>query len=200
MKYYIISGEASGDLHGATLVKHLKSYDKNTDVRAWGGELLKDQGAEIVKHYKDLAFMGFFEVVKNIFTIIKNLNFCKKDIKEYNPDVLILIDYPGFNLRIAKWAKTKGFTVHYYICPQVWAWKENRLKQMEKSIDYLYCILPFEKKFIEERTKIKVDYVGHPLIDEIKNFRKNIDSSFRTKNNLPLNKTCLLYTSPSPRD
>lgn len=191
MKYYIISGEASGDLHGATLVKHLKSYDKNTDVRAWGGELLKDQGAKIVKHYKDLAFMGFFEVVKNIFTIIKNLNFCKKDIKEYNPDVLILIDYPGFNLRIAKWAKTKGFTVHYYICPQVWAWKENRLKQMEKSIDYLYCILPFEKKFVEDRTKIKVDYVGHPLIDEIKNFRKNIDSSFRTKNNLPLNKTLI---------
>src|SRR5205814_331930 len=135
MKYYIIAGEASGDLHGSNLIKELRKLDRQSSIRAWGGELMKTAGAEIVKDYRDLAFMGFTEVIKNLPTIIDNLKLCKKDITEFDPDVIILIDYPGFNLRIAQWAKEKGFKIIYYISPQVWAWKAGRVKTIKKVVD-----------------------------------------------------------------
>ena len=150
MKYYIIAGEASGDLHAANLIKSLKQEESNSSFRAWGGDLMKAQGASIVKHYRDLAFMGFWEVAKNILTILKNIRYCKEDILAFQPDAIVLIDYPGFNLRIAKWAKAKKIPVHYYISPQVWAWKENRVRLIKKAVDHLYVILPFEKLFFEE--------------------------------------------------
>src|SRR5215207_3536823 len=127
MKYYIIAGEASGDLHGGSLVKEMKKIDPTGNFRGWGGDKMQDAGTEIIKHYRDLAFMGFTEVIKNLPTILRNLKFCKEDILQFKPDVLILIDYPGFNLRIAEWAKSKGFKIIFYISPQVWAWKENRV-------------------------------------------------------------------------
>ena len=128
MKYYIISGEASGDLHGSNLITALRREDSAADIRCWGGDKMEAAGATLVKHYKELAFMGFTEVIQNLGTIFKNLKFCKEDILQYQPATLILIDYPGFNLRIAKWAKQQGIKVIYYISPQVWAWKENRVK------------------------------------------------------------------------
>jgi lipid-A-disaccharide synthase len=147
MKYYIIAGEASGDLHGSNLIKSLKVHDNEAVFRCWGGDMMKNNGAELVKHYRDLAFMGFIEVLLHLKTILRNIAFCKKDILSFNPDALILIDYPGFNLRIAKWAKQNNIKVFYYIAPQVWAWHKSRIKIMRKVIDRLYVILPFEKKF-----------------------------------------------------
>ena len=145
MRYYIIAGEASGDLHGSNLITELKKKDSTSMFRCWGGDKMQAAGAELVKHYRDLAFMGFAEVLMNLRTIMRNLKFCKADILRYQPDALILIDYPGFNLRIAKWAKQQGFKVIYYISPQVWAWKENRVKTMKMCIDKMLVILPFEK-------------------------------------------------------
>ncbi|MEC8133371.1 MAG: lipid-A-disaccharide synthase, partial [Bacteroidota bacterium] len=145
MKYYIIAGEASGDLHGSNLIEALGQKDKAAEFRVWGGDLMEAAGATLVKHYKDLAFMGFLEVVLNLRTVLKNLNFCKKDIAAYQPDCIIFIDYPGFNLRIAKWAKIQGFKTHYYISPQIWAWKEDRIQQIKRDIDHMHVILPFEK-------------------------------------------------------
>jgi len=150
MKYYLIAGEASGDLHGSNLIRQLLLKDISADIRCWGGDLMQAAGATVVKHYRDLAFMGFAEVIRNLPTILSNIRLCKEDILSYRPDVLILIDYPGFNLRIAKWAKKKGFKVIYYISPQVWAWKENRVKQMKQSIDKMLCILPFEKEYYKK--------------------------------------------------
>lgn len=173
MKYYLISGEASGDLHGSHLIAALKKQDSNAQIRGWGGDLMKKEGAQLVKHFKDLAFMGFWEVVRHLPEILKNIHFCKKDILQYQPDVIIYIDYPGFNLRIAQWAKSKNFKNHYYISPQVWAWKENRVQKLKQCIDSLYVILPFEKKFFEDKHQFKVEYVGHPLIDYINNHQKN---------------------------
>jgi len=147
LKYYIISGEASGDLHGANLMKALQKQDASADFRFWGGDLMQAVGGTLVKHYKALAFMGFSEVIMNLRTIAKNLSFCKTDIANYNPDVIIFIDYPGFNLRIAKWAKAKNFKTHYYISPQIWAWKEGRIKAIKHDVDQMYVILPFEKTF-----------------------------------------------------
>ena len=147
MKYYIIAGEASGDLHAANLIKSLKQENINTSFRGWGGDRMKAQGVTVVKHYRDLAFMGFWEVAKNIRTIFKNIHFCKDDIFAFQPNAIILVDYPGFNLRIAKWAKAQKIPVHYYISPQVWAWKENRVQKIKQCIDALYVILPFEKPF-----------------------------------------------------
>jgi lipid-A-disaccharide synthase len=167
MKYYIIAGEASGDLHGSNLIKELKKLDGVADMRCWGGDLMQQTGAHLVKHYRDLAFMGFAEVVKNLGTILKNLKFCKKDILQFKPDALILIDYPGFNLRIAKWAKQQGLKVIYYISPQVWAWKENRVKEMKKDIDKMIVIIPFEKEYFKNKWNWEVEYVGHPLAEEI---------------------------------
>lgn len=167
MKYYLISGEASGDLHGSNLIKELRKEDLNANIRCWGGDLMAEAGATLVKHYKDLAFMGFVEVIKNLPTILRNIKFCKEDIEAYQPDVLVLIDYPGFNLRIAEWAHKKGYKVVYYISPQVWAWKENRVKKMKEYIDKMLCILPFEKEYYTTKWNWDVEYVGHPLVEVV---------------------------------
>lgn len=166
MKYYIIAGEASGDLHGSNLIKALKKEEPNLNIRAWGGDLMAEQGADIVKHYRDLAFMGFIEVIMNIRTIAKNLKFCKTDILEFKPDALILIDYPGFNLRIAEFAKAHNIPVHYYISPTVWAWKSSRVHQVKKNVEQMFCILPFEPDFYK-KYDYDAHYVGHPLLDAI---------------------------------
>lgn len=167
MKYYIIAGEASGDLHGSNLIKQLHRQDSNADIRCWGGDLMEQAGAQVVKHYRDLAFMGFIEVVMNLRTILRNMDFCKKDITAFKPDVLVLIDYPGFNLRIAKWAKKQGLKVVYYISPQVWAWQESRVKGIKECVDIMLCILPFEQEFYH-KWHYEVEYVGHPLVEVIK--------------------------------
>ena len=164
MKYYIIAGEASGDLHASNLMKALILKDADASFRAWGGDQMQKQGAHLVKHYKDLAFMGFIEVLFNIRTIWKNINFCKKDIREYRPDVVILVDYPGFNLRIAAFVKSIGIPVAYYISPQVWAWKQSRVFKIKKVVDCMICVLPFEKNFYKQYD-FEVHYVGHPLLD-----------------------------------
>ncbi len=163
MRYYIIAGEASGDLHGSNLIKELKKRDRAATIRCWGGDLMQQAGAELVKHYRELAFMGFTEVIKNLPTILGNLRFCKEDILLFKPDALILIDYPGFNLRIAEWAKQQGFTIIYYISPQVWAWKEGRVRKMKQHIDKMLVILPFEKDYFRDKWNWEVEYVGHPL-------------------------------------
>ena len=166
MRYYIIAGEASGDLHGSNLVASIRQQDPGAKIRAWGGEKMRRNGANVVKNYHDLAFMGFVEVLMNLRTILKNFNICKKDITEFKPDALILIDYPGFNLKIAKWAKKKGIKVFYYISPQVWAWKRRRVYTIKKVVDKMLCILPFEKKFYDDYD-VDCQFVGHPLLDEI---------------------------------
>ena len=176
MKYYLIAGEASGDLHGSNLIKELCLLDSKANMRCWGGDKMEAAGAMLVKHYRDLAFMGFIEVVKNLRTIFKNLDYCKKDILEYKPDALILIDYPGFNLRIAKWAHDQGLKVIFYISPQVWAWKEGRVKMMKQCIDKMLVILPFEKDFYEKKWNWQVEYVGHPLVKVIEDFKMTVDS------------------------
>ncbi|MEI6185523.1 MAG: lipid-A-disaccharide synthase, partial [Bacteroidota bacterium] len=182
MKYYIISGEASGDLHGSNLIKELRLLDSTADIRCWGGDKMQEAGAVLVKHYRDLAFMGFAEVIKNLPTIFKNIKFCKHDILAFNPDTLILIDYPGFNLRIAKWAKENGIKVVYYIAPQVWAWKANRVKQMKISIDKMLCILPFEKDYFKNEWNWEVEYVGHPLVEVIdESLRKPLQDKISNK-------------------
>ena len=170
-RIYIIAGEASGDLHGANLLKELYKLDYSISVRAWGGDRMKNEGATLVKHISELAFMGFIEVILNLSTILKNINFCKKDILEFKPDVLLLIDYPGFNLRIAQWAKKNGIKVHYYISPQVWAWKKSRVKIIKASVDKMYSILPFENDFYKQ-FDYETQYVGHPLLDEVENFNQ----------------------------
>lgn len=184
MKYYIIAGEASGDLHGSNLLKALLKKDPKADFRFWGGDCMAKVGGVLVKHYRDLAFMGFWEVITNLKTILKNINFCKKDILSYNPDVLIFIDYPGFNMRIAKWAKEQGFATHYYISPQIWAWKENRIKAIKRDIDFMYVILPFEKDFYQEKHLFPVEFVGHPLLDAIGDLKPVDFQSFTSENNL----------------
>ncbi|MFT4699175.1 MAG: lipid-A-disaccharide synthase [Flavobacteriaceae bacterium] len=184
MKYYLIAGEASGDLHGANLIKALKKEDEQASFRFWGGELMHEAGGELIKHYRDLAFMGFVEVLFNLKTIFSNIKFCKKDIEEFNPDVIIFIDYPGFNMRIAKWAKERGIKTHYYISPQIWAWKENRIKSIKRDVDAMYVILPFEKYFYENKHQFPVHFVGHPLIDAISNRTQIEPSVFLKENNL----------------
>lgn len=184
MKYYIIAGEASGDLHGSNLMKALHKEDDEADIRFWGGDLMQKAGGTLVKHYKELAFMGFAEVIFNLKTILNNITFCKKDIEQFNPDVIIFIDYPGFNMRIAEWAKKKKIPTHYYISPQIWAWKENRIKNIKRDFDKLYVILPFEKDFYEKKHHFPVEFVGHPLIDAIHNRTKVDESTFRKEHNL----------------
>jgi lipid-A-disaccharide synthase len=171
MKYYIISGEASGDLHGSNLIKELRKLDGEASIRCWGGDLMEKAGATVVKHYRDLAFMGFAEVIQNLGTIFKNIRFCKQDISTFQPDVLILIDYPGFNLRIAAWAKQQGIKILYYISPQIWAWKENRIHGIKKNVDKMLVILPFEKEFYA-KWNFNVEYVGHPLVEVIDAFKR----------------------------
>lgn len=172
MKYYIIAGEASGDLHGSNLIKELRKKDAAANIRCWGGNKMETAGAVLVKHYRELAFMGFTEVIKNLPTIFKNLAFCKKDILDFKPDVLILIDYPGFNMRIAKWAHQQKIKVVYYISPQIWAWKENRVHAIKRDVDKMLVILPFEKDFYK-KFNVEVDYVGHPLAEVISNFNRD---------------------------
>ena len=184
MKYYIIAGEASGDLHGSNLMNALYKEEPNADIRFWGGDLMQKVGGTLVKHYSKLAFMGFAEVVMNLKTILNNIKICKADIEKFNPDVIIFIDYPGFNMRIAKWAKLKGIKTHYYIAPQIWAWKENRIKEIKRDFDKLFVILPFEKDFFEIKHHFPVEFVGHPLIDAIHNRTKTDEISFRKENNL----------------
>ncbi|HBI01008.1 MAG TPA: lipid-A-disaccharide synthase [Flavobacterium sp.] len=184
MKYYIIAGEASGDLHGSNLMKALHKEDAQADIRFWGGDLMQKAGGTLVKHYKELAFMGFAEVIFNLKTILNNITFCKKDIEQFNPDVIVFIDYPGFNMRIAEWAKKKKIPTHYYISPQIWAWKENRIKNIKRDFDKLYVILPFEKDFYEKKHHFPVEFVGHPLIDAIHNRTKVEESTFRKEHNL----------------
>ncbi len=183
MKYYIIAGEASGDMHAANLMKYVRKGDPDAQFRVWGGDRMQAQGGTIVKHYRDLAFMGFVEVLSNLRTILGNIRFCKRDIVEYQPDVVILVDYPGFNLRIAKFAKNKGFKVIYYISPQVWAWKKSRVKIIKKYVDRMIVILPFEKDFYANYG-MEVDFVGHPLLDALENENIEGKAEFLRKNGL----------------
>ncbi|WP_026978801.1 lipid-A-disaccharide synthase [Flavobacterium tegetincola] len=184
MKYYIIAGEASGDLHGFNLMKSIFKEDVQAEIRFWGGDLMEQAGGTLVKHYRELAFMGFSEVIINLRTILGNIKKCKADIVAFQPDVLIFIDYPGFNMRIAKWAKKRGMKTHYYISPQIWAWKENRITAIKRDVDEMYIILPFEKEFYEKKHSYPVHFVGHPLIDAIKNRAVTTEVDFRRDNNL----------------
>lgn len=185
MKYYIIAGEASGDLHGSNLIKTIKESDSNADFRCWGGDKMKAEGAYLVKHISELAFMGIIEVLMNLRKIFKNIAICKKDILEYNPDAVVLIDYPGFNLKIAEFAKTSGFKVYYYIAPKVWASRKSRVKKLNQYVDILFSILPFELDFLRKHN-CSVTYVGNPLVDAIENFKQNIDDRETTLKELDL--------------
>lgn len=184
MKYYLIAGEASGDLHGANLMRALAEIDPQAQFRFWGGDRMEAVGGKLIKHYRDLAFMGFWEVVTNLRTILRNIDLCKGDITAYQPDVLIFIDYPGFNMRIAKWAKQQGIPTHYYISPQIWAWKENRIKAIRRDVDAMYVILPFEKDFYEGKHQYPVHFVGHPLLDAIAARREVSMEVFKRENGL----------------
>ncbi len=166
MRLYLIAGEASGDLHGSNLLKALYAQKPDLSCRAWGGDMMQNAGATLVKHYRELAFMGFVEVAKNLRTILRNIAFCKRDILDFQPDALVLIDYPGFNLRIARWAKTQGIPVIYYISPQLWAWHASRAHAIRRDVDKLLVILPFEQDFFR-KYGIEAEFVGHPLLDEI---------------------------------
>ena len=182
MKYYIIAGEASGDLYGSKLIDEIFSIDKKAEIRFWGGDNMIKSGGYNVKHISELAFMGFYEVLKNITTILRNISFCKNDIKKFNPDKIIYIDYPGFNLKICKWAKNNGYKNFFYISPQIWAWKENRIKTIKNSIDKLFVIFPFEKEYYREKHNMEVEFYGHPLIEKIDDFNSSKD--FLKKNNI----------------
>ena len=184
MKYYLIAGEASGDLHGANLMRALQQIDPQAQFRFWGGDRMEAVGGKLIKHYRDLAFMGFWEVVMNLRTILRNIDFCKRDITDFQPDALIFIDYPGFNMRIAKWAKQRGIPTHYYISPQIWAWKENRIKAIKRDVDAMYVILPFEKDFYEGKHGYPVHFVGHPLLDAIAARKEVSMEVFKRENGL----------------
>ena len=184
MKYYLIAGEASGDLHGANLMRALQQIDPKAEFRFWGGDRMEAVGGKLIKHYRDLAFMGFWEVVTNLRTILRNIDFCKRDITQFQPDALIFIDYPGFNMRIAKWAKQQRIPTHYYISPQIWAWKENRIKAIKRDVDAMYVILPFEKDFYEGKHQYPVHFVGHPLLDAIAARKEVSEDVFKQENGL----------------
>lgn len=188
MKYYIIAGEASGDLHGSNLIKALKLEDSEADIRCWGGDLMHRAGGNLVKHYKEMAFMGFLEVLANLGTIFRNIAFCKEDIASFSPDIIVFIDYSGFNLRIAAWAKEKGFGTNYYIAPQLWASRESRIKKIKRDIDAMHVILPFEKAFYEEKHGYPVNFVGHPLIDALADRPVLNEAHFRESNGIALDK------------
>ena len=183
MRYYIIAGEASGDLHASNLMAEIKRKDSKAEFRAWGGDLMQKQGAELVKHYRHMAYMGFVEVAVNLRKVLGNIALCKKDLEAYRPDAVILVDYPGFNLRIAKFAHEKGFKVFYYISPQVWAWKRRRVKKIKKTVDKMLVILPFEEEFYK-KYGVDVTYVGNPLLDELAKFGTCNRSIFLRRNSL----------------
>ena len=174
MRYYVIAGEASGDLHASRLIRAIKQNDSDASIRAWGGDLVENEGAMLVKHYRDLAFMGFTEVLLNLRTILSNMKFCKKDMIEFNPDVVIFVDYPGFNIPMASFAKKNGLKTAYYISPQIWAWKEKRVHTIKKVVDKMMVILPFEKDFYK-KWNYEVEYVGHPLIEIIDGFKDSFN-------------------------
>ena len=200
MKYYIIAGEASGDLYGANLIREIKKLDSNAEIRAWGGDLISKEEVTIVKHYKNHNYMGFLEVLLNLNTIIGNIKFCKNDIEKFKPDALILIDFPGFNMRIAKHFHKSKFPILYYIAPQAWAWKEKRVVDIKKYVTALYCILPFEKDFFAKH-RIIAEYNGHPLLEHINNFKKTTKISkkeFFNKNRLN-NKNPIISLIPGSR-
>lgn len=183
MRYYLIAGEASGDLHGSNLISKLLEMDPSAELRFWGGDRMESaSGKKPVKHYKDLAFMGFVEVFMNIKTIKRNLDFCKSDILSFKPDVVVFIDYPGFNLRIAKFAKLNSFKTAYYISPTIWAWKESRVEKIRKYVDRMIVILPFEKDFYKKHG-LDVEFVGNPLLDAIDDFEEQKSA---TKPNRPI--------------
>lgn len=181
MRYYLVAGERSGDLHGSNLIKGIRANDPEAEFRGWGGDMMEAEGMSLVTHYKDTAFMGFLEVVMNLRTITGFLKKCKTDILEYQPDALILIDYPGFNLRIASFAKSRGLKVFYYISPKVWAWNQKRAWKIKANVDHMFVIFPFEIDFYK-KYNYKVDYVGNPLMDAIAAFRP--DPDFRRKHKL----------------
>ena len=180
MKYYLVAGEASGDLHGANLMKELKKLDPQAEFRFFGGDLMQAEGGTLVKHYAEMAFMGFLEVVINLTTILKNLKACKADICAWQPDALILIDFPGFNLKIANYAKKQGIPVNFYISPKVWAWNQKRVLKIKRVVDHLFCILPFEVDFYK-KWGMEVDYVGNPLLDAVAAFKPQ--NNFLVKHN-----------------
>ena len=185
MKYYIISGEASGDLHGSNLMKAIYRHDPQAEVRFWGGDLMQSVGGTMVKHIRDLAIMGIVEVVAHLRTVLANIRLCKQDILAYNPDAVVFIDYPGFNLRIAKFTHSHGFKNFYYISPQVWAWKKGRIKTMRRVLDKMFVILPFEKPFYDKYGVENVEYVGHPLLDAVADFNEgHTADEFRRQHNL----------------
>ena len=183
MKYYIIAGEASGDLHGSNLIRALRKIDPAADVRCWGGDRMQEAGGTLVKHIRETAFMGFLEVASNLHVIARNIKLCKEDIEVYHPDALIFIDYSGFNLRIAKWAKPKGFKTHYYISPQLWASRADRIEKIKRDIDHMYVILPFEKEFYAKHG-YEVSFVGHPLLDAIADMPETDPKAFREQYDL----------------
>lgn len=174
MRYYLVAGEASGDLHGANLMKALLEEDPDAEFRYFGGDKMENAGGTLAKHYAEMAFMGFTEVIFNLRTILRNMKACKVDLLSYQPDVLILIDFPGFNLKIAEFAKQQGIKVCYYISPKVWAWNQKRVLKIKKIVDKMFCILPFEVEFYQ-KWGMKVDYVGNPLLDELSNFQPDPD-------------------------
>ncbi|MCD7973891.1 MAG: lipid-A-disaccharide synthase [Candidatus Azobacteroides sp.] len=187
MKYYLIAGEASGDLHGANLMQEIKALDKNATFRFFGGDLMESKGGSLVKHYREMAFMGFIPVLMNLRTIMSNMRECKNDIKEFAPDVVILIDYPGFNLKIARYVKKKlALPVYYYISPKIWAWKEYRIRSIKRYIDKVFSILPFEVPFYD-KYNYKIDYVGNPSVDSIyqRSYQMETFDEFTSVNSLP---------------
>jgi lipid-A-disaccharide synthase len=188
MKYYIIAGERSGDLHGSNLIKELKRQDKDALIRCWGGDLMKKAGGELAMHYKETAFMGLWEAIANTRKILGQLSFCKKDILSFKPDAVVLIDYPGFNLQIAKFTKEKGYKVIYYISPKIWAWNKGRIKTIKAYVDLMLVVLPFEKEFYQ-KYDYQVEYVGNPVLDAVKAHRVSLD--FFEKNELPDDKTII---------
>lgn len=198
MKYYLIAGEASGDLHGSNLMKAIRKKDSSAEFRFWGGDLMAAVGGKPVRHYKELAFMGFIEVLFNLKTILKNIAFCKKDLEQYKADALILIDYPGFNLRIAGAAKKMGIRVFYYISPSIWAWKQSRVHHIKKVVDRMFVILPFEKAFYK-KFDFEVDYVGHPLLDAIEKRDGSEEQGQKIKQKLGLTEKPLILMLPGSR-
>jgi lipid-A-disaccharide synthase len=179
-KLFFIAGEASGDLHASNLAAAIKRKLPSIEIKGWGGDLMESEGVSITTHYRELAFMGFWEVLKNIRTIYKNLSRCKEEILQFKPDALVLIDYPGFNLRIAQWAKENNIPVYYYIAPQIWAWKENRVKRIKRDVKALFAVLPFEQEFYLKKG-MAVNFVGHPLLDEVKKRNRMSENDFRSK-------------------
>ena len=183
MKYYIIAGEASGDLHASKLMVGIKARDAQAEFRCWGGEKMQEAGGTIVKNYRELAFMGFTEVIMNIRTVLHNIRFCEDDIKAWNPDAVILVDYPGFNMRIAKFAKAKGFKVLYYIAPHIWAGKKYRIHELHRNADLVFVVMPFEKDF-HKSYGYQAEFTGHPLPDSMDLNTKIDETAFRKANNL----------------